>query len=146
MPLPHSGVYEALLDHELNSILELHPELRSVFGKLDPEEAPARYASFLGKILEQALRLQTDPESRLRLCNEIIEKISAGPKAGFLQDRRLIPREEPILLEVTPSHSFDHLKARLARPSSVGQSPCCALKSQAPGWPIISAGYPLGRD
>ena len=33
------GIYEALLDEELNSILQRHPELRSVFGKLDPEEA-----------------------------------------------------------------------------------------------------------
>jgi hypothetical protein len=41
------GIYEALLDEELNSILQRHPELRSVFGKLDPEEEPARYAAFL---------------------------------------------------------------------------------------------------
>ena len=32
------GIYEALLDEELNSILRQHPELRSVFGKLDLEE------------------------------------------------------------------------------------------------------------
>ena len=110
-----AGVYETLLDRELNSILELHPELRSVFGKLDPEEAPARYASFLGKVLEQALRLQTDPESCLRLCNEIIEKISAGPKAEFLQNRRLIQRDEQVLLEITPSN---YAKGGITRPDT----------------------------
>jgi hypothetical protein len=40
------GIYEALLDEELNSILQQHPELRSVFGKLDPEEEPTRYAAW----------------------------------------------------------------------------------------------------
>lgn len=37
------GIYDALLDEDLKSILQHHPELRSVFGKLDPEEEPARY-------------------------------------------------------------------------------------------------------
>ena len=50
--LPH-GIYEALLDEELSAILRGHPELRSVLGKLDPEEAPARYADFLARLLEK---------------------------------------------------------------------------------------------
>jgi uncharacterized protein YdeI (YjbR/CyaY-like superfamily) len=52
----HYGIYEALLDRELQEALERHPELKSVFGKLDPEEQPARYASFLANVIEQALR------------------------------------------------------------------------------------------
>ena len=32
------GIYEALLNDELSSVLKSHPELRSVFGKVDPEE------------------------------------------------------------------------------------------------------------
>jgi hypothetical protein len=73
------GIYEALLDEELSSILQRHPELRSVFGKLDPEEEPPRYAAFVSRVLERALQAETDPATRLRLCNEIIERIAGSP-------------------------------------------------------------------
>jgi superfamily II DNA or RNA helicase len=96
------GIYEALLDEELNSILQRCPELRSVFGKLDPEEEPARYAAFLARLLEKALRLEDDPALRLRLCNEIIERISANPAFEFLRGGRLIAADKPLLLEITP--------------------------------------------
>ena len=36
------GIYEALLDEYLRDALAQHPELRAVFGKIDPEEQPAR--------------------------------------------------------------------------------------------------------
>ena len=39
------GIYEALLDEGLKGVLARHPELRSIFGKLDPEEEPARLAA-----------------------------------------------------------------------------------------------------
>lgn len=96
------GIYEALLDEELNSILQRHPELRSVFGKLDPEEEPARYAAFLARILEKALRLENDSEARLRLCNEIIERIASDQSTQFLQGNRLVKSDKPLLLEITP--------------------------------------------
>ncbi len=96
------GIYEALLDDDLKSILQLHPELRSIFGKLDPEEEPARYSAFLGKILEKALRLEDDPATRLRLCNEIVERIANNSRTNFLQGSRLVADDKPLLLEITP--------------------------------------------
>jgi superfamily II DNA or RNA helicase/HKD family nuclease len=98
------GVYESLLDEELRSILQSHPELRSVFGKLDPEEEPARYAAFLSKLLESALRLEGDPESRLKFCNQIVERIAGTPATDFLQRNRLVAAEKSLLLEITPPH------------------------------------------
>jgi superfamily II DNA or RNA helicase len=103
MALP-DGIYEKLLDEELNSVLQHHPELRSVFGKLDPEEEPARYAAFLAGLLEKALRLEDDPATRLRLCNQIVEKIAESSSAGFLRNNRLLTANRPVLLEVTPPH------------------------------------------
>ena len=41
------GIYEALLSAEIADVLQQHPEPRSVFGKVDPEEEPGRYAAFL---------------------------------------------------------------------------------------------------
>jgi superfamily II DNA or RNA helicase/HKD family nuclease len=101
------GIYEALLDEELNSILQQHPELRSVFGKLDPEEEPARYAAFLARLLEKALRLQDDPATRLRLCNEIIERIAGGSAASFLVGNRLVAAAKSVLLEITPPQNAE---------------------------------------
>jgi hypothetical protein len=50
--------------------------LRSVFGKLDPEEEPARYTAFVSRVLEQALREERDPSVRLEIANRVIELIS----------------------------------------------------------------------
>ena len=66
------GIYEALLDELLQEALDQHPELRSVFGKIDQEEQPAIYASFVAKVIEQALREEKDPEKRLDICNRIL--------------------------------------------------------------------------
>lgn len=99
--LPH-GIYEALLDEELSSILQQHPELRSVFGKLDPEEQPTRYAAFLARLLEKALRLENDPATRLRICNEIVERIAGRPSTVCVGDNRLVTADKPVLLEITP--------------------------------------------
>ena len=101
MSLP-LGIYETLLDEELNSILQHHPELRSVFGKLDAEEEPARYAAFVARLVEKALRLEDDPETRLRLCNEIVERIAGNQATQFFQGNRLVKADKPVLLEITP--------------------------------------------
>ncbi len=99
--LPH-GIYEALLDEELNANLHRQPELRSAFGELDPEEEPARYAALLARVLEKALQLEDDPANRLRLCNEIIERIAGNPTTQFLQGSRLVATAKPLLLEIRP--------------------------------------------
>ncbi|MBJ6727183.1 DUF3427 domain-containing protein [Geomesophilobacter sediminis] len=101
MHLAH-GIYEALLDEALQEALAKRPELRRIFGKIDPEEQPALYASFVAKVLEQALREETDPEQRVVLCNRILGTVAAEPGRGHLEKRRLVPEPKPILLEITP--------------------------------------------
>ncbi len=98
------GIYEALIDEYLRDALALRPELRTVFGKIDPEEQPAKYASFVAKVLEQALREESDPEQRLVLCNHILGYVASEPGRGHLDKHRLIQDQKPILLEITPSH------------------------------------------
>ncbi len=115
MTIPAQGIYEALLDEDLQSILDRHPELRSVFGKLDSEEEPARYAAFLSKLLVKALRLESDTATRMRLCNDIIERIAGSPSSAFLQNRRLVSSDKPVLLEITPPH---YAQGALPRPET----------------------------
>ncbi|MDA8431258.1 MAG: DUF3427 domain-containing protein [Geobacteraceae bacterium] len=104
MKLVAPGIYEALIDEYLRDALALRPELRTVFGKIDPEEQPAKYASFVAKVLEQALREESDPEQRLVLCNHILGYVASEPGRGHLDKHRLIQDQKPILLEITPSH------------------------------------------
>jgi superfamily II DNA or RNA helicase len=99
--LPY-GIYEALLDDELREILACHPDLRSVLGKVDAEEQPTRYSTFVASVIEQALREESDPVARLSICNRLIELISAEPKWSHLQQRHLTRQEKSLLLEVTP--------------------------------------------
>ena len=115
MELIAPGLYDTLLHQDLAEVLKSQPELRAVLGKLEPEEQPARYAGFLSQVLEKALRLEDDPEVRLRLCNELIHRLSAAPSASFLQGRRLVHSEQDLLLEVAPRHV---VHGTLPRPES----------------------------
>jgi HKD family nuclease len=99
--LPH-GIYEALLDEFLRDTLARHPEVRTVFGKIDLEEQPGLYAAFVAKVLEQALREEADPEKRLALGNWILGRVADEPGRGHLEKHRLVAQPKPILLEITP--------------------------------------------
>lgn len=98
------GIYEALLSGNIQEVLESHPELRSVFGKIDPEEQPSRYAAFVAKVLEQALREESDPEERLALCNQLLDHVCRDPRRSHLQKHHLVADKKSILLEITPPH------------------------------------------
>ena len=116
----HHGIYEALTDEFLRDTLARHPELRTVFGKIDPEEQPARYAAFVAKVLEQALREEADPEKRLALCNYLLGQVAKEPGRGHLEKHRLIPESKPLLLEITPPN---YNQSGLPRPqTSLAQS------------------------
>ncbi len=99
--LPY-GLYDALLDEELQEILLRNPDLRSVLSKIDSDEQPARYAAFLAKIVEQVLREQSDPYARLAICNRLIEVVSSEGGAAHFPNRRLVQAQKPVLLEITP--------------------------------------------
>jgi superfamily II DNA or RNA helicase/HKD family nuclease len=109
------GIYEALLDEDLSALLAQHPELRSVFAKVDPEEEPARYAAFLARVIEKALSLENNPVARLRLCNEVVDRMAGTPNAEFLKARRLVSEVKPLLLEITPPH---YARSGIPRPET----------------------------
>ena len=102
--LPFFGLYDALLDEGLRDTLARHPELRTVFGKIDPEEQPGRYAAFIGKVIEQALRQEMDSAARIDLCNQLITLVSRPVQRSHFEKNRLVPAAKPLLLEITPPH------------------------------------------
>lgn len=99
---PATGIYDALLDEVLRESLDRHPELRTIFGKIDQEELPSRYAAFVAKVLEQALREESDPQRRMALCNEILGQVASQPGKEHLRKHCLVPEQKPVLLEITP--------------------------------------------
>ncbi len=98
------GIYEALLNEKLADVLQRHPELRSVFGKIDPEEGPSRYAAFLTGVIERVLRQKDSPDARLALCNKLIELLTGAEDTAHLATHKLVSAEKPLLLEITPPH------------------------------------------
>ncbi len=104
---PSPGIYDRLLDQDLTDLLARYPELRPLFGKLEAEEQPSRYAEFVSQVLRQALLEEPDPERRRVLCNRIIDLLS-GPagssRKSHLENRKLVPDPQPVLLEITPPH------------------------------------------
>lgn len=102
MNKPIPGIYDALIDDYLREIIDNHPELRSVFGKIDAEEQPARYSAFVAKVLEQALREESDPDRRLSICNRILSQLADEPGKRHLEKHRLVQEQRPVLLEITP--------------------------------------------
>ncbi len=98
------GIYDALVSEDIRQILDIHPELRTVFAKIDSEEQPARYSAFVAKVLERALREETKVENRLELCNQIIGLLSNPQKKQHLSSNRLIESERSLLLEITPQN------------------------------------------
>jgi superfamily II DNA or RNA helicase/HKD family nuclease len=115
MPDLPAGLYESLLYQELRDLLERQPELRSVFGKIEADEEPARYAAFLTKVVERALRVETDSTVRLQICNHILDYLAGDPKREFLSGNRLVPSKKPILLEITPTR---YLTQGIPRPET----------------------------
>ena len=96
------GLYESILDEDLRDLLKDRPELRSVFGKIEADEEPARYAAFLARVLEKALHLEANSAARLSLCNAIVERLAKVSDGNHLLAHRLVPAEKAVLLEITP--------------------------------------------
>jgi len=98
------GLYERLLDNELQQLISDNPELRVVLRKIDDESAPHAYAQFVGQLLQQALRI-VSPGARLALLNRLIELLSAQDGLDYLRRYRLLSEEKSILTEVKPQNS-----------------------------------------
>ncbi len=84
---PPYGIYDLLIDSHMKDSLGRNPELRAVMGKLDPEEQPARYAAFLAKVIEEALRKEKDADIRFAICNHLIAFFQTGRTKIILQNK-----------------------------------------------------------
>jgi superfamily II DNA or RNA helicase/HKD family nuclease len=93
------GLYERLVDEELQELLAAQPELRPVLRSLDDEAQPHTYARFVFAILEQALRIKR-AEDRPGLINRILKLLAATDGLDYLGRRRLLAESPRLLLEL----------------------------------------------
>ncbi|TCO76041.1 DUF3427 domain-containing protein [Chromatocurvus halotolerans] len=93
------GLYERLLDEELQELLDFKPEVKAILRSIDDESQPHTYSRFLFDVLEQALRHEK-PDGRLALVNRIIQLVSETDGLQYLVKRKILAKKEQLLLEV----------------------------------------------
>ncbi len=97
------GLYERLLDEELESLLKANPQLAPSLEKLDDEIEVQAYCQFVSQILSQALP-QTIRANRLALVNRLIELLASQDGLEYTLRRRLLARPKTLLRQVRETH------------------------------------------
>ncbi|WP_221766014.1 DEAD/DEAH box helicase family protein [Halomonas nitroreducens] len=90
------GLYEKLIDEELQQQLAEHPDVKPVLRALDDEAAPHVYSQFVAQLLTQALRI-LEPERRRPLLNRLLDLLSATDGLDYLRRKQLLRTDKPVL-------------------------------------------------
>ncbi len=93
------GLYDRLLDEELEEFLSAHPELSPIFEKLDDESAPQAYSQFLAQVLLKALPIVKEGQRR-SIMNRLIELLSSVDGLDYTQRKRLLEKPKTILRQI----------------------------------------------
>jgi superfamily II DNA or RNA helicase len=94
-----TGLYEALLDEELEALLNSNPDLIPTLVAIDDEASPHSYSQFVGQILKQALRI-TKKQDRRGLINRLIDLLSAQDGLQYTKRKHLLERPKTLLREI----------------------------------------------
>lgn len=93
------GLYECLLDEELEAVLLAHPELSPVFEKLDDEGSAQAFSQFVGQVLLKALPIVA-PEHRRTITNRLIALLSSVDGLDYTQRKQLLDRPKTLLRQI----------------------------------------------
>lgn len=93
------GLYERLLDEELDALVKAHPELTASFEKLDDEVQPHAFAQFVGQVLRQALPV-CDSVKRREIVNRLLELLSATDGLAYTQRKKLLDQPKMLLRQI----------------------------------------------
>jgi superfamily II DNA or RNA helicase len=102
------GLYETLLDAELQALMDANPDLIPTLVAIDDEASPHTYSQFVGRVIKQALRI-TKKEDRLNLVNRLIELLSAQDGLKYTQRKHLLERPKSLLREIRRNPHTDFL-------------------------------------
>lgn len=93
------GLYDRLLDDELEALLAAQPELAPIFEKLDDESSSQAFSQFLGQVLLQALPI-VKPDQRRSIVNRLIELLSSVDGLDYTQRKRLLGAPKTLLRQI----------------------------------------------
>jgi superfamily II DNA or RNA helicase len=93
------GLYEQVLDEELDVMLEGRPDLIATLVKIDDESSPHTYSQFIAQLLHQALPI-SKPEKRVAIINGLIELLSAEDGLDYTKRKKILHRSKSLLQEV----------------------------------------------
>lgn len=96
------GLYERLLDEELEELLASYPELSPIFEKVETEREVADHSHLIAQILRQVLPSVKD-SSRIALTNRIIDLLASQDGLEYTRKRRLLERPKSLLTQILPS-------------------------------------------
>jgi HKD family nuclease len=93
------GLYERLLDQELEELILTKPDLKAVLRSIDDETAPHLYSQYVTQLVYKALRI-TKSDQRILVVNRLIELLSAMDGLDFLLRKKLLLEDKNLLTEV----------------------------------------------
>lgn len=105
------GIYEKLVDAELQDLLSENPDLQRSLRKIEDEAAPHLYSQFLWQLLRQALP-NLSAEKQFRLVNRLIDLLAAEDGLDYTQRKKLLHPPSQLMEATHLNH------ARLPRPST----------------------------
>lgn len=91
------GLYDCLVDEELQEILRANPEILATFAKLDDEVEASTYSQLIGQVLLQALPI-AKREERMVLVNRLIGLLSEVDGLGYTRKKQLSCKATPEVL------------------------------------------------
>jgi superfamily II DNA or RNA helicase/HKD family nuclease len=96
------GIYEQVLDEELQDLLDSHPDLKPILRKIDDEDVPHVYAQFVGKVLAKALHV-AKKNQRVDIVNRLLELLSATDGLDYVQRHAVLSDDKNLLTQVRSS-------------------------------------------
>ena len=103
-----TGLYEKLLDEELQALIDSNPDLIPTLVVIDDEASPHAYSQFVGQVVRQALRI-TKSEDRRNLVNRMIDLLSAQDGLEYTRRKHLLERPKSLLREMRSNLNTESL-------------------------------------
>lgn len=93
------GLYEQLIDQDLDVLLKSSPDLFATIITIDDETAPHTYSQFLAQLVHQALQI-VRPEERLSIVNRLVALLSTEDGLDYTKRKQLLTRTRNLLHEI----------------------------------------------
>ena len=124
------GLYEQVVNEQLNDALEEIPEARKALAPIDPAEASKIISQYMAEVIQQGLDNVVDNggdiDSQIALANDIVQVIGKATAEQTFQEKGIHARASQLLAllrEQDPLLAVGKTASELERPeTSIAQS------------------------